>query len=419
MNKMPNTVARGEGGLTIIALIGVLAVIAVGLAVSLPVMVPEVKQQHQDAEVQHLGDIAQGIKLYFLRNKAFPPSLASLAPDYLNLAQAHLTPNINGYPRYYFVHPTLSGFNNGTGLAAGELPQARVLLISNLFRDEAPTITNAVEFENWWTTDGSTTPGLHIYRENFAYLFLQLTIDQDGNGGSYQVNGTATNSGGGPLAFQNNYHLTGTLIQFDEADTYASPEVQFGLTTPTAYWYDPTCSVGKQWNPLDPPCCEPAFTVRDEFPTIAYTSNNGTQNWSNDWQESGESDGPTNGKMQVAANSHCATANCFELGGGGGGPPTKVTREADLSGASCAMFTFSYRRSAGATGGSIRVEVSGDGGASWTTLQSYSMDGSDLSQIAESFDISAYIASNTQVQFVRSGNVKRRFYADDIEIAWN
>ena len=41
------------------------------------------------------------------------------------------------------------------------------------------------------------------------------------------------------------------------------------------------------------------------------------------------------------------------------------------------------------------------------------------SQVSESFDITTYIASNTQVRFVRNGNVKRRFRADNIEIAWN
>jgi len=47
------------------------------------------------------------------------------------------------------------------------------------------------------------------------------------------------------------------------------------------------------------------------------------------------------------------------------------------------------------------------------------MSGSDASQVPQTFDITTYIASNTQVQFVRSGNLKRRFRADNIEIAWN
>ena len=47
------------------------------------------------------------------------------------------------------------------------------------------------------------------------------------------------------------------------------------------------------------------------------------------------------------------------------------------------------------------------------------MNGSDASQVPQFFNLTAFIAANTQVQFVRSGNVKRLFYADNIEIAWN
>lgn len=408
-----------QEGLSLIAVIGVLAVITIGLSLVTPALVQIWDRRHQETERVQLRHITDGIRTYLKQNKAFPPALIILSPDYVPFPSVPLTQNERGYARYYFVHPNISSFDDAIGLSSSELPDARVLLISNLTRDESPTITNVAEFETWWATDESTTPGLHIHRSNVGFLFHQLTIDQDGNGGSYQVNGTATDSGGGPLALHSNYHLTGTSIQFDEADSFVSPDVQFALTTNTTYWYDPSCPVGKQWNPLDPPCCVQVFTARDEFTTVDYTGNNGSQNWTNDWQESGESDGPTSGKMQVAANSHCAAGNCFELGGGGGGPATSVSREADLSGATCATLTFSYRRSTGANGGSISVEVSGNGGGSWTTLQTYNINGSDASQIPESFDITAYIASNTQVRFVRSGNVKRRYYADNIEIAWN
>ena len=46
------------------------------------------------------------------------------------------------------------------------------------------------------------------------------------------------------------------------------------------------------------PSSEPE-TVRDEFNTIAYNNNDGTQNWNGDWIEIGESDGPVNGDVNV------------------------------------------------------------------------------------------------------------------------
>jgi hypothetical protein len=417
LNISPHS--QHQAGITFIAVIGVLAVITVGLSMVSPSFVHMWDRHHEETEVQHLRRIGDGILLYLEQEKSFPPSLGSLSPDYLPFPSAQLTQNDRGFSRYYFVHPAMSSFDNAAGLSSSELPDARVLLISNLTRDESPTISNAEEFETWWATDESTTPGLHIYRSNAGFLFHLLTINQDGDGGSYQVNHNATDSGGGSLAIHSNYHLTGTSIQFDEADFYVSPEVQFSLTTNTAYWFDPLCLVNKQWNPLDPPCGGSSGTVRDEFGAIVYTGNDGTQNWANDWQESGEADGPTSGKMQVVADAQCAAGNCFQLGGGGGGPPTDVRREADLSGAVSATITFSYRRSAGDNGGNIKVEASSNGGVSWSTLRTYAMTGSDTSQVSQSFDLTAYIASNTRVRFVRSGNVKRLFYADNIEIAWN
>ena len=410
---------RSQTGISLLAVIGILAVVTIGLSLFTPNLVRTWDLHHSEVEDQHLFQIAGGIQIYLEQTKTFPPSLASLSPAYVPLSSAQLTHNDRGYARYYFVHPMMSSFDNAVGLSAVELPDARVLLISNLTRDESPTITNASEFEIWWTTDESLTTGLRIHRSNLGNLFHQLTIDQDGNGGSYQINTTSTDSGGGPLALHSRFHLTGTSIQFDEADSYSSPEVQFSLTTNTTYWYDPACTPGKQWNPLDPDCGGGSGTVRDEFGAIAYNGNDGSQNWTNDWQESGEADGPTSGKMQVAANAECAAGNCFEFGGGGGGPATGVSREADLSGATSATLTFSYRRSSGGNGGNIAIEVSANGGGSWTTLQTYSMNGSDASQVSEAFDITAYIASNTQIRFVRSGNVKRRFRADNIDITWN
>jgi hypothetical protein len=46
----------------------------------------------------------------------------------------------------------------------------------------------------------------------------------------------------------------------------------------------------------------------------------------------------------------------------------------------------------------VHVEVSGNGGGSWTTLATYDLDGGDVSG-SESFDVTAFIASDTQVRF--------------------
>ena len=61
-------------------------------------------------------------------------------------------------------------------------------------------------------------------------------------------------------------------------------------------------------------------------------------------------------------------------------------------------------------GGTITLEISDDGGTSFTPLKVYAMGTQDSSQQADSFDISAYIASNTQIRFSTS-NVLAPAYA--------
>ena len=405
-----------QSGFSLIAVIGVLAVITIGLALVTPPLVKIWNQRHQDQEDQQLHRIADGIQTFLERNKAFPPSLSSLTPDYVTFSTAQLTTNARGFPRYYAVHPTLAGFNNSTGLTPAELVDTRFLLITNLTQDAAPIITTPAEFETWWTTDESLVPNLHIYRANVGHVFYSLAITPQGNGASYFISTTpSTDSGGGLLPTHNAFHLMGTMIGFDEADTYAIPEVQFALTTNIDYWFTPTCAVGKQWNPLDPIC----NSVRDEFLAIAFNGNDGTQIWSNDWQETGESDGPTNGQFQVVADAQCAAGNCFQIGGGGPGPPSSISREVNLSGATSATLTFSYRRGTGINGGSVELAASSNGGTTWTILQTYIMNGTDASQIPETFDLTPHIAANTKIRFRRFNNLQRLFYADNIQIAWN
>ena len=64
-----------------------------------------------------------------------------------------------------------------------------------------------------------------------------------------------------------------------------------------------------------------------------------------------------------------------------------LSREADLSSTTSATLTFSYRRQRlDGNGGQVRVQVSDNGGASWTNLQTYILNGTDPAQVPQSFD---------------------------------
>ena len=398
---------------------GLLALVTVGLSMFSDMLVRTWDRQAQETESRELQNIADGILTFLQQNKSFPPSLVTLSPDYAPFSPGQISRNAHGFPRYLAFHPSLAGFQNSTGLQASELVNARFLVISNLSQDAAVSIAAPGDFEAWWTTDESTTPNLKIYRGNFASLFFSLGIVPQGNGGSFFIHTQSTNSNGGFMPTHSGYHLVGSEVGFDENTTYLTPEVMFGLTTNTAYWFNPTCPVTKQWNPL-PTICTAGLTVKDEFANVAFNGNDGTRPWNMDWQESGESDGPTSGKIQVVADSHCTTGICLQLGGGGEGAATDITREANLSGAGTATLTFTYRRNVTGNAGQIRLEVSGNGGASWTPLQTYQLNASDPAPVAQSFNLTPYIGANTQISFRRNGNTANRyFYVDDIQIAWN
>ncbi len=250
------TTTRNQSGFSLIVMIGVLAVMSIMAAVLVPNLIRSFDILTRDTALQNLKAIARGVELSLRENRAWPTTLASLSPEYVPFGSAQLTQNDRGYPRYYFAHPTTSGFNNATGIAASALPDTRFLLISDLSQDAAPTITTASEFETWWNTDETSTPDLKIYRGNVASMFHQLTLSvvSTGAGGSYEIDASVTDSLPPPLPPHSNYHVVGTVVGLDEDQTYTTPEIEFALLAGAAYQYDKNCPANQEWNVLGSGC---------------------------------------------------------------------------------------------------------------------------------------------------------------------
>ena len=176
-----------------------------------------------------------------------------------------------------------------------------------------------------------------------------------------------------------------------------------------------------RWIAVDAPLFSTALvtsTVLDGFNAMAFHGNGGNQNWSSDWQELGEADGPDAGKVKVAGSPDCATGYCLIIGASlqsidGLG----VSRQVDLSRATSATLSFNYKRSntSGETG-SVNLQVSGDGGTGWATLATYTLDASDSNPVSASFDILPYVAPNTQIRFIGSGSADRDMLIDNVKI---
>lgn len=246
-----------SAGFTLLEVIGVLAVMATLVAVIAPKVIDQLDRAIQEAEKGNLQTIAQGVEMYLRDNKTWPANLAALSPDYVPFGNTQLTTNDRGYPRYFIVHPDISSYNNTTGIAASNLPDMRFLLISNIAADANPSISSASDFNTWWNTDETATPDLKIYRGHVGKLFHLLSISAVGTGGSYRIDGTKTNAGnGGTLSSHGNYHMNGTVVEFDESFNFAPGNIAFGftLTTDAGYQFDPSCTAGSQWHVLGMSC---------------------------------------------------------------------------------------------------------------------------------------------------------------------
>jgi len=244
-------------GFTLVELIGVLAILAILASFITPNVINQLRSARRDAEDQQLANIAQGIELYIRQTRALPANLTALSPDYVAVSLGQLTNNANGFLRYFFIQPNISGYTNATGITPTTLADSRFLLITNLNQNANPTITTDAEFETWWNTDETGTPDLKIHRGQFGHLLHLLSLSADGVGGSYAVDGTPTNSGGGTLASRATYHIAGTTVALDEADTFGTAETQFTLTTDAGYQFDPDCTTGSQWRVISSGCYAP------------------------------------------------------------------------------------------------------------------------------------------------------------------
>ncbi|MEN8261276.1 MAG: hypothetical protein ABFS02_11945, partial [Pseudomonadota bacterium] len=155
-------------------------------------------------------------------------------------------------------------------------------------------------------------------------------------------------------------------------------------------------------------------TFRDEFTTASYSNDDGTSAWSSPWQEIGESDGPGTNDVKVTSFP----------GGTGYGLRLKdddkgAQRSLDISGASSATLSFSYFREDIEGNEHVALEISSDGGASWTELTRFDGPADDSQAQTFSADITAYASANTVIRFLGSSNFSSgdRVYVDDVQIS--
>ncbi len=148
-------------------------------------------------------------------------------------------------------------------------------------------------------------------------------------------------------------------------------------------------------------------TVRDNFSVKSYGNNDGSAVWVGMWMENDTAGGgASNGNIKIETNSglKMKTRTATE----------SIYRQVDLSTAVYATLTYDVDSSLSG-GEAVRVEVSGDGGASWTTL----MDYTSPVITSENFDISSFMAADTQIRFSSLTGGNDTIVFDNIQIEFD
>ncbi len=148
-------------------------------------------------------------------------------------------------------------------------------------------------------------------------------------------------------------------------------------------------------------------TMLDTFTTAAYNNNNGTVNWAGNWIETSDDNSATGGDIQITGGELSIEAGT-----------ARIEREANLSsnGFTSATLTFNLRTVGVEIGDQMRVEVSANGGSSWTTLETFT--GSITSGSSRTYNITSSIATNTRIRFIEfTGYGNNDFFlVDNVQI---
>lgn len=157
--------------------------------------------------------------------------------------------------------------------------------------------------------------------------------------------------------------------------------------------------------------------VLDRWETASFGNNNGTTNWTGNWIEIGEADGAAASDVRQITDGTNRVLQLQDNDNGGEG----VRRQVNLGGRTVASLSFNYRRS-GLDGSSdyVAVSVSSNGGTSWIELDRIEGPNNDTTYQFAEFDISSYIATNTQVRFLTSPTMGGTdiVYFDNIRVGW-
>ncbi|MBM4090676.1 MAG: DUF4347 domain-containing protein [Planctomycetes bacterium] len=153
-----------------------------------------------------------------------------------------------------------------------------------------------------------------------------------------------------------------------------------------------------------------ADTVRDNFNSVSYGNSDGSQPWASAWVESDtDGGGASSGRIRVTGDQLRISARYSG---------DSIYRQVDLSAAQSATLIFSYNNAL-ASGRVVTVQMSSDGGGSYTTVATFD-SATNTGAGSKSIDVSSYISANARIRIeVANGGTPDSFiYFDDVQVVY-
>lgn len=157
----------------------------------------------------------------------------------------------------------------------------------------------------------------------------------------------------------------------------------------------------------------------DNFISVSYSGSNGTVPWGSNWTESGETTSTTGGYMRVVSSSYCSGGSGYCLRFDPYVSGRYIHRKLNMEGAASASLSFYRNNRLSSDNGAVALEISSDGGSTWTMLRTYSRT-NYLGSGTDTFDIAAYASANTVIRFRVLSTQTGLYYTyfDDIQIQY-
>jgi prepilin-type N-terminal cleavage/methylation domain-containing protein len=209
-----------RNGMTLIELIGVLAIIAIVAAALVPVLIRQLDKAAADQESAALKSFSTALQRSAQRNRYIPGATdwASVVAAELGANPSDVSTNARSQPRFFLVDPGLrigpgagSGLPYRQGTRGSTNPASpRLMILSSLGQPLTNLVSGAPNSTNFnaiwdWTDNSSTPPAplsylkraddLKIQRLNLSPLFVHLVLTTNASDvANYSISTNAVNS---------------------------------------------------------------------------------------------------------------------------------------------------------------------------------------------------------------------------------